>query len=133
SFLGSVSTIYGSSGQVLETIYRGDASRPGFVLDNVFNPYTGALWEQFETLPPPKGYSDIANGTQVVTEFNTGDNPNWNYDSWGSNAHVSIIYQDYYVSSVRAAAPVPVGATETDAYGTHPPAPPTPPTTNNPP
>ena len=114
--LASVTTTYGSNGQVLEQVFQGGASDPYFVLDNVFDPYTGALWEQIETVSPPSPYSTFVTGDEYVTEFNTGDNPNWDYTDWGNNAQVTVTWQDYYAIAVGTTAPVATGLQVTDAY-----------------
>jgi hypothetical protein len=114
--LASVTTTYGSNGQILEQVFQGGASDPYFVLDNVFNPYTGALWEQIETVPPPRPYSIFVTGDEYVTEFNTGDNPNWDYPDWGNNTQVTVTWQDYYAIAVSAAS---TGAIRNQARPAH--------------
>jgi hypothetical protein len=117
SSLSSVTTTCGSNGEMLEQTFTGGASDPWLVLVNVFNPYTGALWEQFQTLPPPSPYQNGVYGVQLVTQFNTGDNPNWDYTDWGNNAQVTTTWQDDYIcTDVSSTAPVPVGLLNTDAY-----------------
>jgi hypothetical protein len=115
--LSSVTMILGSQGQLLESFYQGGVKDPDLTLDNVFDPYTGKLWEQFETLSSAAPYQNYIGGDQLITEFNTGDNPNWNYTAWGSNQHVTITWQDYYPIGVSASAPAPGGPDATDAYG----------------
>jgi len=105
--LGSVTTTYGSNGQVLEQVFQGGTSQPDFVVDNVFDPYTGHLWEQIETGTPPAQYSNFVTGDEYITEFNTGDNPNWDSNDWGSNARVTVTWQDYYAIGVSLSAPAP--------------------------
>jgi hypothetical protein len=117
SKLASVTTTYGSNGQVLEQLYQGGSSEPYFTLDNVFDPSTGHLWEQMETAPPPASWSNFVTGDEYVTEFNTGDNPNWDYVDWGNDPQVTITFQDYYTTGVATTAPVPTGLQITDAYG----------------
>ena len=116
NLLTSVTTTYGSQNQILEQLYQGGASEPWFVLDNVFNPYTGKLWEQFETVQPPGQFSSFVTGNQLLTLFNTGDNPNWDYPDWGKAAQVTIRWQDYYATAVTSVAPVRTGLQSTDAY-----------------
>jgi hypothetical protein len=116
SGLSSVTTTYGSSNQILEQVFQGGASEPWFLLDNVFNPYTGLLWEQFQTVPPPAPFGNFVTGTQLLTQFNTGDNPNWDYTDWGSSAQVTVEWQDYYAKKVTAISPVRTGLQNTDAY-----------------
>ena len=117
SELASVTTTYGSNNQILEQVFQGGASEPWFVLDNVFNPYTGQLWEQFQTVPPPAPFGDFATGTQLLTQFNTGNNPNWDYTDWGNSAQVTVEWQDYYAKAVMAIPHVRTGLQNTDAYG----------------
>jgi hypothetical protein len=113
SLLASVTTTYGSQNQILEQLYQGGGKEPWFVLDNVFDPYTGKLWEQFETIQAP--VTSYVTGDQLLTLFNTGDNPNWEYN-WGQAAQATIRWQDYYVTAVTSVAPVRTGLQSTDAY-----------------
>ncbi len=114
--LASVTTTYGSNNQILEQSFLGGTSEPWFVLDNVFDPYTGALWEQFETTPPPAPFDNFATGDQYVTQFNTGDNPNWDYADWGGHTQVTVKWEDYYAKAVTSIPPVRTGLQNTDAY-----------------
>ena len=116
SELASVTTTYGSDNQILEQVFQGGASEPWFVLDNVFSPYTGQLWEQFQTVPSPAPFGDFVTGTQLLTQFNTGDNPNWDYTDWGDSAQVTVEWQDYYAKAVTAIPHVRTGLQTTDAY-----------------
>ncbi|MDR3535636.1 MAG: DUF4214 domain-containing protein [Acetobacteraceae bacterium] len=114
--LASVSTVLGSDGQLMEQVFQGGASEQYFTLDNVFDPYTGALWEQIESTPPPSAYDTFVTGSKYVTQFNTGDNPNWDYADWGSQAQVTVVWQDWKVVGVTLTPPVPTGLVVTDAY-----------------
>lgn len=114
--LASVTTTYDSAGTVIEQSFQGGASEPYLTVDNVFDPNSGQLWEQIETLPPPAPYSSFATGDELVTQFNTGDNPNWDYADWGTSSQVTVTYQDFYVTSVSLDAPVSTGMQTTDAY-----------------
>jgi Ca2+-binding RTX toxin-like protein len=96
----SVTTSYGSNRQILEQMFLGGPNNYYRVLDNVFNPYTGVLWEQYQTSPPPGPNGAFGTGNEYVTEFNTGDNPDWDYQHWGNNAQVTVTWQDYYASAV---------------------------------
>ena len=117
----SVTTTYGSDGQILEQIFLGEATDPYYVLDNVYNPYTGQLWEQFQTAPPPQGFGSFVTGPEYVTQFNTGNNPNWNTPDWGNAAQATVTFQDYYATTVSTPPPDPVvnnaTATSTTASG----------------
>ena len=118
SALASVTTTYGSQNQVLEQVFQGGATETSFSLDNVYNPYSGALWEQYETSSPAAAFSGFVTGVKYVTLFNTGDNPDWNANAWGTSIpQVTITVQDYYTMAVQATAPVRTGQTLTDAYG----------------
>jgi plastocyanin len=114
--LASITTTYDSAGTVIEQSFQGGAAEPFLTLDNVFDPNTGQLWEQIETLPPPAPYSSFATGDELVTQFNTGDNPNWDYVDWGNASQVTVTYQDFYVTSVSLDAPLSTGMQTTDAY-----------------
>ena len=100
-----VTTSYGSNQQILEQMFLGGPSNDYRVLDNVFNPYTGVLWEQYQTSPPPGPDGVFVTGNEYVTEFNTGDNPDWDYQHWGNNAQVTVTWQDYYASGVTTSPP----------------------------
>jgi len=114
--LTSVTTTYGSAGQMLEQFFQGGSSEPWFSLDNVYDPRTGALWEQIQGAPPVGQYSNFVSGPLFVTEFNTGDNPNWDYADWGTAAQVTTGWQDSNEVEVTTQAPVLVGTTLTAAY-----------------
>ena len=118
--LSYVRTTYGSSGQILEQVFQGGSSQPYFTLDNVFNPYTGQLWEQIQSAPPPAPYNDFVTGTKYITQYNTGDNPNWDSGDWGNNAQVTVIWQDWHVVGVTTSSPVPTGLADTYAYRSAP-------------
>jgi hypothetical protein len=99
-------------------VFQGGPDEPYFLLDNIFNPYDGALWEQIETDSPQAPYSNFVSGLKYVTEFNTGNNPNWDYNDWGSAPQVTVVWQDYYVIDVTCDAPIRTGLGNTDAYTT---------------
>jgi hypothetical protein len=95
----SATLTYDAAGQVVETFLQGGPSDPWFTIDDVFNPNTGQLWEEFNSVAPPPIGSGTTNyagttsdpyqpgfdtGPLYVTEFNTGNNPNWDYVDWGS-------------------------------------------------
>ena len=117
AWLGSVTTTYGSSHQVLEQVFQGGVSNPYFTLDNVFDPYTGALWEQIQSAPAPAPYGSFVTGTKYVTQFNTGDNPNWDANDWGNASQATVTWQDWKVVGVTLAPPVATGLVATAAYG----------------
>ncbi|OJW24933.1 MAG: hypothetical protein BGO51_12725, partial [Rhodospirillales bacterium 69-11] len=114
--LASVTTTYGSAGQVLERVFQGGGALSWFTLTDVYDPYTGALWEQIQSAPPPAGHADFVTGTKYVTQFNTGSNPNWDAVDWGNAPQVTVAWQDWKVVGVTTDPPIPVGATNF-AYG----------------
>ena len=114
--LSYVRTTYGSSGQILEQVFQGGPTQPYFTLDNVFNPYTGQLLEQIQSAPAPALFSDFVTGTKYVTQYNTGDNPNWDWADWGNSSRVTAIWQDWHVVGVTTSPPVPTGLADTYAY-----------------
>src|ERR1700722_7989315 len=105
----SVTTSYGSDHQILEQMFLCGSSNHYLVLDNVFDPYTGALWEQYQTSLPPGPNATFMTGNEYITEFNTGDNPNWDYHDWGNNGQVTVTWQDYYASAVTTSPPANAG------------------------
>jgi hypothetical protein len=102
-----VSIIYGSSGQVLQQMFQGDESNQYVTVYNVYNPYTGALWEQIRSSAAPNPFGSFVSGGKSITQFNTGDNPNWNYADWGSRAQVTVTWQDYYVVRIQETSLTP--------------------------
>ena len=102
----SVTTTYDSSGQILEQVFQGEAADQYYNLDNVYNPYTGQLWEQLQTAPPPQQFSSFVTGPEYVTQFNTGNNPNWDTPDWGNAAQATVTFQDYYATAMSTMPPV---------------------------
>ena len=74
---------YDHAGQLVEEFLQGGPSEPVYSIDTVYNPVNGQVWEQFQTATPPEGYS-LTTGPLYITQFNTGDNPNWDYLDWGN-------------------------------------------------
>ena len=112
SWLGSVTSIFAftgiaSSPMVIEQEFEGGASDPYFSLVKVFDPYCGALWEQIITSPPPNPFGSFVTGDEYITEYNTGSNPNWDYEDWGNADKVTEDWQDYYLVSIAIAPPPP--------------------------
>ncbi len=101
----SVTTSYGAGGQMIEQVFQGGAAEPYYTLDNVYNPYTGQLWEQIQTGPPPQAFGSFVTGPEYVTQFNTGNNPNWDARDWGNAAQATVAFQDYYATSVSTTPP----------------------------
>lgn len=116
--LASVTTIDDSAGSVVEQIFKGGASERWLSVDNVYSPQTGKLWEQIETGPPVGQYVNFPSGILYVTQFNTGDNPNWNYSDWGNAPQMTEVWQDAYLAEVTPQSPVLTGANVTAAYST---------------
>src|SRR5262249_3760148 len=81
---------------------------PSFNLTNVFDPYSGALWEQIVTGPPPGQFANFVTGVKYISQYNTGNNPNWNYADWGSSARVTELWQDYYRVNFTVTPPAPL-------------------------
>jgi hypothetical protein len=89
--VGSIQTTYGivnGATQVVEVRYLGAASDPYDEVDQIFNPYsaTPQLWQQINTVPIPvtmAGTSPLPlPSAATVTEYNTGNNPNWSNTLW---------------------------------------------------
>ncbi len=120
----SATLTYDGLGRLIEEFLQGNQSNKSFSIDDVFDPSTGAIWEQFQSSPPPDGYVDSVTGLHFVTgplyvtEFNTGDNPNWDYLDWGSNAVVTEAWTDYFITSVRASANLAVNGSTIDVLNT---------------
>ena len=101
----SVTTTYGAGGQMIEQVFQGGVADPYYILDNVYNPYTGQLWEQIQTGSPPQAFASFITGPEYVTQFNTGNNPNWDASDWGNAAQVTVTFQDYYATAVSTTPP----------------------------
>jgi Tryptophan-rich Synechocystis species C-terminal domain len=97
---------YNGSRVLLELVLQGNESNSFITDDEVFDPTTGGLWELFTTSQPPTNANDplstFPSALMTVTEYNTGDNPNWDSADWGTNAQVTENFQDYYTTSTNA-------------------------------
>lgn len=105
---GSVKVTVGSQGQTLERVYQGTEQYSFRTVIQVFNPYTGSLWEQIYSDSPPSEFKKFMTGRMYITQVNTGDNPNWNYADWSTQRQVTTTWQDYYVLKTETAPPPPV-------------------------
>jgi hypothetical protein len=112
SQFNTVTLTYDGNGHLVEAFLRGGPSNPWFSVDYVFNPNNGKLWEIFQSTTPPAQGPGTANyvgtnnpyqpgfvtGPLYVTEFNTGDNPNWDYVDMGSAlSSYTEVWTDYLV------------------------------------
>jgi Tryptophan-rich Synechocystis species C-terminal domain len=97
---------YGGSRVLLEMVLQGNESNSFITDDEVFDPTTGSLWEVFATTQPPTNFFDtlstFPSGLMTVTEYNTGDNPNWDSADWGTNSQVTEDFQDYYTTGTSS-------------------------------
>jgi hypothetical protein len=106
----SVTLTYDSAGQLVEAFLQGGTNNPLFTIDDVFDPNSGQLWEQFQsTTPPPEAsgssnyattsnpyYNGFATGPVYVTQF--GGSPNWDYVDWGTNISVDTeVWVDNFI------------------------------------
>jgi len=105
SWLGSVVTTTDSNGVMIQQEFQGGSADPYFDLTNVFDPYSGALWEQIATGPPPGQFANFVTGIEYISEYNTGNNPNWDYVDWGGTARVTELWQDFYLTNVTVTPP----------------------------
>ena len=114
SQFSSVTSTYDGAGTLVERFFQGGPSNPLFTIDDVFDPNTGQLWEEFQSTNPPPispggttyvttnlpyqpGY---AAGPLYVTQFNTGDNPNWDYVDWSSKISSDTeVWIDYFLQN----------------------------------
>jgi hypothetical protein len=89
--VGSIQTIYGivnGATRVVEVRYLGTVSDPFDEVDQIFNPYsaTPQLWQQINTVPIPANMAGTSPlplpSAATVTEYNTGNNPNWSNTLW---------------------------------------------------
>jgi plastocyanin len=58
---------------------------------SVYSPLTGKQWQEIDT---QASGSAFVSGPEVVTEYNTGDNPNWDIADWGTATTATTIFQD---------------------------------------
>jgi len=108
NLFGSVVMTYGSQGQLLEQVFVGTVRNNFQTVDNVFDPLTGKLWETIESYPAPSQSSSFVSGTMTITQFNTGDNPNWDTAEWGSLNNVTATWQDFYTIGVGPTPTAPI-------------------------
>jgi hypothetical protein len=89
--VGSIRTIYGivnGATQVVEVSYLGAATDPYDEVDQIFNPYsaTPQLWQQINTVDIPAAMAGTSPlpvpSATTVTEYDTGNNPNWSNTVW---------------------------------------------------
>ena len=112
SQFSSETSTFDGSGTLVERFFQGGPSNSLFTIDDVFDPNTGQLWEEFQsTSPPPMApggttyattnlpyQPGYATGPLYVTEFNTGDNPNWDYVDWGGSISSDTeVWVDYFI------------------------------------
>jgi hypothetical protein len=99
--VGSIQTIYGivnGATRVIEVRYLGTAANPYDEVDQIFNPYsaTPQLWQQINTVGIPVAMAGTSPlplpSAATVTEYNTGNNPNWSNTIWvGTNQSISTV------------------------------------------
>jgi hypothetical protein len=99
----SATLTYDGAGHLVEEFLQGSDSNPAFSIDDVFDPANGQLWEEFQSSAPPpvssysSPVSNFVTGPLYITEFNTGDNPNWDYLDWGKAAPSDTeVWSDYF-------------------------------------
>ena len=112
SQFSSETSTYDGLGNLVERFFQGGPSNSLFTIDDVFDPNTGQLWEEFQsTTPPPAApggttyattnlpyQPGYAGGPLYVTQFDTGNNPNWDYVDWGSNTSSDTeVWLDYFL------------------------------------
>ena len=131
----SVTSTYDWSGTLVERFFQGGPSNPLFTIDDVFDPNTGQLWEEFQSTSPPPitpggttyattnlpyqpGYDG---GPLYITQFNTGNNPNWDYVDWGSNVSSDTeVWIDYFLQNNFANFIVNFSSTYAGALNAYP-------------
>jgi hypothetical protein len=124
SQFASVTLTYDSAGRLVEEFFQGGASNPQFTVDDVFDPSNGQLWEQFQSASAPPEAAGMAtyattgnpyvpgfvSGPLYETQFNTGDNPNWNYNLGTAIASDTEVWTDYLLIANVASLAVSVPA-----------------------
>ncbi len=110
--VGAIQTIYGTvsgSPVVIEVKYLGGSSNPYDEIDEIFNPYsaTPQLWQQINTVDVP---ASMASSTplpvptlETVTEFDTGNNPDWNTGTVATEISVTYAGEGYMASKTTIA------------------------------
>ena len=103
--LASITTITagipGAGGKTVEVIQTWKPGNPIYQTILIYSPTSGALWEKIDS---NASNSAFVTGTRTVTQYNTGDNPNWN-SNFGSAVRVSTTYQDLFVIKQAVYAP----------------------------
>jgi hypothetical protein len=104
----STTLTYGSNHQLLEQVWVGNENNNYLTVDNVYDPSSGHLWEQMQSTQPPIGFTSFGSGFLNITQFNTGDNPNWDYVEWANAPQMTSVQQDYYAIAVSTQPPPPL-------------------------
>jgi hypothetical protein len=114
----AVTLTYDGSGHLVEALLQGGQNNPLFSIDDVFDPDSGRLWEQFQsTTPPPEAlgttdyattnnpyYDGFATGPVYVTQFE--GSPNWDYVDWGTatSADTEIWVDNFIINNFASFA-----------------------------
>ncbi|MGE4048756.1 MAG: hypothetical protein AB7F35_28140 [Acetobacteraceae bacterium] len=91
SRLGSVTTITGRGGVMIEQVLDWKPGAPWEQSILTMSPTTGKLWQRIDTLPSG---SSFVTGQRVVTQYNTGDNPNWDYAAHATDRSVATTFSN---------------------------------------
>jgi hypothetical protein len=106
----SATLTYDDAGQLVEAFLQGGTNDPLYTIDDVFDPGSGQLWEQFQSTTPPgeasgssdyNGTSDpyyngFATGPVYVTQFQ--GSPNWDYVDWGTSVQADTeVWVDNFI------------------------------------
>jgi hypothetical protein len=89
SKLASVTNVSTANGALVEQVLEW---KPGNQLVEtviVFSPYSHQEWQEIDELSPSSAYP---NGAKSITEFNTGDNPNWDASDWSNALQTTTIF-----------------------------------------
>nr|WP_294518281.1 hypothetical protein [uncultured Rhodopila sp.] len=125
---------YDSAGKLVEELLQGGPGNRAFNIDNIYDPNSGQLWEQFQsTSPPPESSSGKYANTNNPYEpgFATGPlyelqedlpgNPNWDGVDWGNQvAAATELWTDYFIQGVYPGFAVNLSPSAAGDLGSYP-------------
>jgi hypothetical protein len=82
----SAQLTFNNQGQTIQALFQGGSSGSISTLYQIFNPnHPAELWQEIRTTTALNGSGwSTANLQAIVTEYNTGDNPFWDSQNWGT-------------------------------------------------
>jgi len=87
----SVTTIFAGNGAKVEEAYYWKPGNPFLQSILIWSTAGKGLWERTDALPSG---SSFVTGLRLVTQYNTGDNPNWDYVGRSDQSSVATLFRD---------------------------------------